>query len=283
MFYFDTHTHVISDDIARYPTAPLGGVQSDWSQEHPASAEVLLEHMDKAGVGKAVVVQAATAYGVDNSYAADTLDRYPERFVGVCAVDFLSDRVTDDLAHWIEGRGFSGVRIRRSPGSTNVTSPARLDDGRSSAAWEYLAERHIPTCVTIRAEHIPELVAVLSSFPGLKVLVDNGGRPSLDGGPPYIAGVAELAVLTEYDVQLKITPGVIHRVQKEPDGDPVALLRRLVEVFGNQRVMWGSNFPAAEGSLDELLRFVEGHFEWLDPGARSAIFGANAAAIYLAD
>ncbi|MDQ7907568.1 amidohydrolase family protein [Phytohabitans sp. ZYX-F-186] len=280
MFYFDTHTHVISSDREQYPFAPLGGVQSAWSVEHPATAEDLLTQMDEAGVDRAVLIQAATAYGVDNSYAADTLERHRDRFVGVCAVDFLSDGVIDDLDHWISDRGFSGVRIRRSPGSTNIEAPARLDDPRHNRVWEYLSDRKIPVCVTVRAEHLPELSAVLFGFPGLTVLVDNGGRPRLDGGPPYDEGIRELSVLKEFDVHLKITPGVIHRVQKQPGGDPGALVTRLIEEFGSERVMVGSNFPAAKGSLGDLLDLIEDTLGALGPAQKSAVLGTNAAAIY---
>jgi hypothetical protein len=34
----DTHPHVIAQDNRRYPFAPLGGKQSDWSRERPVDA-----------------------------------------------------------------------------------------------------------------------------------------------------------------------------------------------------------------------------------------------------
>ena len=79
----DTHTHVISSDEARYPRAPVGGHQSDWSKERPVSVERMLESMDAAGVAKSVLVQASTCYGHDNSYVADAVAAHPDRFTGV--------------------------------------------------------------------------------------------------------------------------------------------------------------------------------------------------------
>ena len=35
----DTHTHAISPDVERYPLAPVGGHQSDWSAKRPVSYE----------------------------------------------------------------------------------------------------------------------------------------------------------------------------------------------------------------------------------------------------
>ena len=34
MKYIDIHPHIIADDTKRYPLAPLGSHQSDWSRAH---------------------------------------------------------------------------------------------------------------------------------------------------------------------------------------------------------------------------------------------------------
>src|SRR4051812_46444183 len=51
----DIHPHVISTDIAKYPRAPIGGHQSDWSRERPVSVEQMIVAMDKAGIGKSAL------------------------------------------------------------------------------------------------------------------------------------------------------------------------------------------------------------------------------------
>ena len=38
----DIHPHVISTDETRYPRAPLGGHQSDWSRERPVPYEKMI-------------------------------------------------------------------------------------------------------------------------------------------------------------------------------------------------------------------------------------------------
>ena len=63
----DIHPHIISGDATRYPLAPLGGHQSDWSRTRPVTLEQLVAAMDTAGVQKAAIVQASTCYGHDNS------------------------------------------------------------------------------------------------------------------------------------------------------------------------------------------------------------------------
>ena len=73
----DIHPHIIADDTVRYPLAPLGGHQSDWSRTRPVTTEQMIAAMDKAGVAKSAIVQASTCYGHDNSYVADAVAAHP--------------------------------------------------------------------------------------------------------------------------------------------------------------------------------------------------------------
>ncbi len=84
----DIHPHIIASDTKRYPLAPLGGHQSDWSRTRPVTVEQLTAAMDEAGVQKAAIVQASTCYGHDNAYVAIAADL--QRFTGVFSVDVLA-------------------------------------------------------------------------------------------------------------------------------------------------------------------------------------------------
>ena len=39
----DIHPHIIANDAARYPRAPLGGHQSDWSRTRPVTVAQLVK------------------------------------------------------------------------------------------------------------------------------------------------------------------------------------------------------------------------------------------------
>ena len=106
----DIHPHVIAADTKRYPLAPLGGEQSDWSRERPVSFEKMIADMDEAGVAKAALVQASTCYGYDNSYVADAVAAHPERFTGVFTVDMTQRDAPDRIRHWMR-RQLMGLRV----------------------------------------------------------------------------------------------------------------------------------------------------------------------------
>ena len=125
----DVHCHVVSPDRETYPLAPIGGKQSDWSSERPATPEQLIAAMDGAGVAKAAVVQASTAYGHDSSYLADALARFPDRFTGVFSIDPLDPKALDQIDHWTS-LGMTGMRVFTT-GSTMPGQQTWLDDERA--------------------------------------------------------------------------------------------------------------------------------------------------------
>ncbi|MBQ0830633.1 amidohydrolase family protein [Streptomyces tagetis] len=281
MHYFDTHTHALSADTGTYPSQPLGGTRSQWSELRPVDADGLIRSLDAAGVEHAALVQASTVYGFDNRYAADALERHPDRLVGVCSVDFLADSAVDTLRYWIEERGFRGVRIRVSDGTTKVPTPgAGVSDERMEAVWDYVASHHIPVCIQMHSKDVPKLTDVLRTRPGMTVLLDHAGRPNAAGGPPY-THLDEIGRLAGFEgVHLKVTPPALRRLDDEPGADVTEVLRRLVGMFGARRVMWGSNFPASAGALAELRGAIEDRLSWLEPDDLAAVLGGNAARVY---
>jgi predicted TIM-barrel fold metal-dependent hydrolase len=110
MAMIDIHPHVVSIDTERFPLAPIGGHQSDWSQERPVSYEQMIQAMDQAGVAKSAVVQASSAYAFDNSYVAAAVAAFPRRFTGVFSVDVLARDAVDTMKHWIS-KGLTGLRL----------------------------------------------------------------------------------------------------------------------------------------------------------------------------
>ena len=260
----DVHPHVISRDEARYPRAPLGGKQSDWSQERPVSAEEMLRAMDEAGIERSVLVQASTCYGHDNSYVADTAAAHPKRFAGVFSVDVLAADAPERITYW-KSRGLGGLRVFVAGHTTK--QDVRLDDPRSFPAWEHAQELGLPVCVQVRAQGLSQLAAMLERFPRTRVALDHMARP--DPSDP-----ASLLALARYEnLLLKLTTHNLHDV-------PPGFLERVVKHFGASRVAWGSNYPAAKGRLKDLLEQMRGALRGLTSSEQDWIFARTARSLY---
>jgi len=272
----DIHPHVIAADTRRYPLAPLGGRQSDWSRARPVSFEGMLAAMDQAGIEKSVLVQASTCYGHDNSYVADAVAAHPRRFAGVFSVDMLAPDAPQRIRYWME-RGLTGLRVFIA-GHTTTAHDARLDDPRTFPAWECAAAAGLPVCVQVRAAGLAQLQTLLERFRNARIILDHMARPAVDDGPPYDAAASLFALARYENLYLKLTTHNL-RDARQGKAAPQSFLERVVEAFGAPRIAWGSNYPASEGTLSGLLADAQ---EVLPAVHRDWIFSRTAQSLYRA-
>lgn len=273
----DLHSHVIADDAVRYPLAPMGGKQSDWSKERPVNGAAMLDAMAEAGIAKSVLVQASTCYGHDNSYVQASVAAHPAQFAGVFSVDMLADDAIDKIRYWMDA-GLSGVRVFIA-GHTAADHSVRLDDPRAFAAWTYISEQRIPICVQLRADGLPQLETLLQRFPEAIVLLDHFARPQLEGGAPYDAAASLFALARNKNLYFKFTT---HNVREAKAGKSTQaeFVRKMVDTFGAHRIAWGSNYPASPGSLKELLAEAMTATATLTSEERDWIYSGTARALY---
>jgi L-fuconolactonase len=277
MKIIDSHLHVISADTAAYPTAPIGGHQSDWSRERPVDIAGVLRSMDAAGIAKAVVVQASTVYGHDNRYVVDAVNAHPDRFVGVYSIDPVSPDAVSQIDRW-QAAGLAGFRLFTT-GSTMPGQSDWLGHKDSHAAWAHAAKRGIPICLQMTMAGLPALRGLLERHPKARVLLDHCARPDLSDGPPYAASAALFAMAAFPGVFLKLTNRTL-AAAATGKSQPAAFLKELVSVFGADRIAWGSNFPAAEGSLSELSSTARTVLSVLTPADQALILAGTAERVY---
>jgi L-fuconolactonase len=275
----DSHTHVISADADRYPPAPLGGHQSDWSKARPVNHDALVAAMDQAGIAKAVVVQASTVYGHDCRYLVEAVRAHPKRFVGVFSIDPLADDAVEQMKRWInEDEDMVGVRLFTT-GSTMPGQAHWLADEASYPAWEYAEANQISVCLQMTIAGIPMLRALLARFPRVRVLLDHLARPDLSDGPPYSRAQPLFDLVNFPGVHLKLTNRTI-AAAGEGVSTAAMFIPYVVNAFGAERILWGSNFPAAEGALSDLLSQAKAAVASLPRSEQAMIFAGAARTLY---
>jgi L-fuconolactonase len=264
----DIHPHIIAADTKRYPLAPIGGHQSEWSRTRPVSTEQMLKAMDAAGIAKSAMVQASTCYGHDNSYVADAVAAHPDRFTGVFSVDVLAADASERIRYWV-GRKLTGLRLFTF-GSTMTEQASWLDDPRSYPAWQTASDLGLPICLQMSPSAFPQMIGMIERFPNVRVILDHCARPVLNDGPPYTQAQSLFNLAKYPTVHLKLTQRNFIESQNGM-ATPETFFPKLVGAFGAQRLAWGSNYPASEGSLADLLALArrtlaclpESDFEWI--------------------
>ena len=271
----DTHALVVSSDPLTYPVQPLGGHRSNWSIERSLTVQDYIQEMDQAGISHAVLLQASTVYGFDNSYLSDTVRQYSDRFVGMFSVNILDDQAPAQMRYWRE-RGLEAMRIF-AQGSTLQQAWLSLDDPKCLPAWDCAADLGI--CVASNAADLSQIETILSRHPTISLILEHVTRPQLPEGPPY-RGLQQLFNLAHYpNVCLKITPRTL-KAASQGLADPLSYLQRLIDVFGSHRLLWGSYFPPTPGSLTEILTQARAIIGSLPHEDQAQIFSGTAKRLF---
>ena len=259
----DTHVHVVSPDEERHPLNPPG-IGSNWFREAPVSVEDYRTMMDGAGVDRAVLVQAFTAYGFDNRYVLDAAGVDQTRFVAVCIVDPNRDP-GPTLRRLVTEHRASGTRLFAIGNDT-------LDGPNSDAIMDVAGALDVRVIVALLPPQLPQLRRLLARFPDVPVALDHCGFPDLTDGPPYAAAGPLLELAACANLYLKVTSNLLERA-----GDPRALVNRLAATFGAERLLWGSDFPQTHDrpyrALVELGRDASSDLSEPD---RAGVLGLNA-------
>ena len=273
----DIHPHIISPDEKKYPLDPLGGERSGWSAKRPATFEQFVAEMDKAGVDKAAIVHSSTTYGFDNSYVADSVATDPSRFAGVYSIDLLAPDAAEKIRYWKE-RGLSGLRIFTT-GSTMPGQAPTLESPDLHGAWSLAGDMGLSVCVQMTKAAIPALEKLLTAFPGTNVIIDHMMKPPIADGAPYPAAQFLFDLARYNNVHLKLSSRNTEESQAGK-ATPQTFFGKVVSTFGADRIAWGSNFPASEGSLLDIVNDLKRCIDFLPAADQHWIMAGTAQKLY---
>jgi predicted TIM-barrel fold metal-dependent hydrolase len=258
----DAHVHIWRKD----PGFPDPGV-TFMSPASDIPLELLRHYMDEHGVDRAVLVQPMYPGG-DNSLVADAARAEPDRYAAVCVVDPRLPEAPDRLEHWVKERGCRGLRLR--PSFAAETAAFEND-----ALWRRVRALGVVVSVLARMEHVPAIARVAGSFPEVPIIVDHFAHPDPDFQPL-------LALADRPNVLVKVSG--FHNFSKRPypheDGD--AVFRAVLDRFGPDRMIWGSDFPHVllKAGYGPALHHLERRYPSLPKDDRDRILGKNAARLY---
>jgi predicted TIM-barrel fold metal-dependent hydrolase len=77
---------------------------------------------------------------------------------------------------------------------------------------------------------------------------------------------------------LKVTSHLLRAAA--PEGDPARLIDQLIQEFGADRLLWGSDYPQTSADYPGLLAIAETATNAMGAGERRGFFGANAARVF---
>jgi L-fuconolactonase len=190
------------------------------------------------GVDAAIVVQAM--HSVVESERLLAMAEASDQLPGVITwVDLFDPALDEQVARYRRSRRFVGVR----PLPAATFDGDWLDDPRTPVALDALRAADVAVDLLVRVEDLPRLRRLLRGCPGLRAVLNHGGRPAVMTGAlePWASEMRALANQT--DVLVKCS-GLVERGGVEWQRASVQpYVETLVDVFGPARVMFATNWP----------------------------------------
>jgi predicted TIM-barrel fold metal-dependent hydrolase len=232
--YIDAHVHVWTPDTTRYPLKP--GFPKQRMRLPSFTPEELFAHTRPCGVTRVVLIQMSY-YGYDNSYMLDMMRKHQGVFSGVAVID-REDKPRESMLR-LARQGVRGFRI-----NAGGRPPDRWLDGDGMAAmWRCGADQGLAMCPLINPQYLPAVDSMCRRFPGTPVVIDHFARIGADGQFRQ-ADLDNLCGLARHkNVHVKVSAFSALGAKKAPYLDLAPMIRRVLDAYGPQRLMWATDCP----------------------------------------
>jgi predicted TIM-barrel fold metal-dependent hydrolase len=243
----DCHVHVLDPD--RFPYAP----ETFYA---PAGQEIgtagqLIRTLDAHGVRAALLVGPNSGYGEDNRCLLDSLASGRGRFRGMAVVPVGMPR--------------RELERLREAGIVGVTFNAALFGvehyADAGGLLSSLADLDLIADVQVTGDQLPALAPQLERS-GVRVVVDHCGRPDPAAGLEAPGFVELLRWGRRGRAVVKLSGLVKFSHGPPPHEDAWPFVRALLDAFGPDRCVWGSDWPFLRAPLridyGPLVQAMEG-------------------------
>ena len=244
-----------------------------------ATGDEMIAAMDSVGVDSAILVSSFSAYRFDPSYALSVYNAYPDRFRVVTPVDATDPGIEDVIAGWATTKGAVGIRIILREGMPMDPADPGLDRAFAAAA------RHGLPVNLLCWGRLDLGEAVVRRNPDTVIVIDHLGllQPAK---PPVPADVwAELPNLLALaacpNARVKISGACTMSHEPFPYNDIWDPVLRIIDAFGLDRCMWGTDWTRTIG----MLTYEQGvapfrQTKRLSDGDKEKLMGGTLAKIY---
>ena len=233
--WVDAHSHIWTADTSRFRLSP--GMTVNDLAPRSFTDEELLAVARPEGVGRVVLIQHTLFHGYDNSYLIDAYQRHPDVFRVVGMVDDLRPKCGAAMKQLLK-QGVTGFRIKPRKGIGEWLNTDGMVD-----MWTTATETRQSMCCLINPENLPEVQKACQRHPETPVVIDHFARIGINGSVDEndLANLCRLAKFKH--VKVKISAYYALGKKQPPHTELLPMIKRLLEAFGANRLMWASDCP----------------------------------------
>jgi predicted TIM-barrel fold metal-dependent hydrolase len=266
---FDTHTHAWGPPSSAHPWTNGSLLQeftSDFSTDVVYTADKLLADMNESGVDEAVVVGYPITDWTDNWYTVKAAAEH-DRLWGIAMVDQFADGAADTLRTVMDHDGMLGFRLGavcpydRMWETFDYSETWLRDAVEETAFWEAAVDTDAVVQIMAHASQLDQALELVEAYPGLRYTFDHFAH--VDAADDPSDSFAGFEPLSEHEnVTVKISEVAFVSNHEFPYEDAFDHLRWLLDTFGRERVLWGSDFPNVSHPEFGGMEYTETR-EWL--------------------
>jgi L-fuconolactonase len=233
MLIIDCHAHITSPDEQRYPLKENPLLIADGR----GSIEDLREMSLANGVTAVRAIHTVSSYDYDNRYLCDAARANPDWVSGVCTLDPDDPRSPDLLTLFVKQYGVK--TLRSTPGNQRTT----FDHDGVRKLWKACADVGATVDIFLmQPAHVESAEKLLREFPSLIVGFDH--CMDLKPGPLYDQVLSEVLRLSKYENLYPKVDFISTGTENGfPGSDLHAAALNIIDTYGPERCVWGSNFP----------------------------------------
>jgi L-fuconolactonase len=203
--------------------------------------------MDSLGIQGALLVSPWALYRTDTSYMVDVHRQFPDRFRMIAPVDPHQRDVEEVIEEWSMTSGAVGLRMM-----ANTTEALAATDPRVRRALLAATRLNLPVCLYCSG-NLSVVDELARLFPEVQLIIDHLGliQPTVSPAPldPFAELDSVLALAIYSNIAIKLTGAFTLSQQKFPFADTWSPMKRVVDAFGVERCMWGSDWTRATNLL----------------------------------
>lgn len=271
----DAHQHFWQIARADYGwlTPALGPIHRDFG---PADLAPLLA---RHGISSTILVQAAPTEA-ETRFLLGIAAKTPF----IAGVVGWTDFEAPDIARKIAALAADPLLVALRPMVQDIADESWLACPELAPAFEAMIAHGLVFDALLKPEHIPAALSLLSRHPDLAVAIDHAAKPDLVAGnlADWREGIDALAAHPQALCKLS---GLVTEAARDWTIEtlrPVA--EHLLSTFGPDRLIFGSDWPVVTLRADYARWFetATALLSGCSESEREAIFGGNAARLYLA-
>ena len=233
--------------------------------------------LDQNGIQGTVAVQADQSLA-ETLFLLQLASEY-DWIKGVVGwVDFQSDDVFAQIQQFIDEPKLKGFRhIAQAEGNDFLVSPPFLQGIAALNKTDYTYD------ILIYPPQLPAAIKLVRQFPAQKFVLDHIAKPYIKEGK-LKSWKADIKALAKYENVYGKISGMITEADWKTwtEEDLIPYIDVVVEAFGTDRLMYGSDFPVClvAASYGQVLGIVEKYFSTFSEDEQDKIFGLNAIEFY---